>query len=65
MISIVAFEDNDRTKATQAYVEFVSEMNALLAETKDFEYNPISIDDLGDVAAEGKFSVIFKLIKED
>lgn len=65
MISIVAFEDKDRKKATQAYVEFVSEMNALLAETKDFEYNPISIDDLGDVAAEGKFSVIFKLIKED
>jgi len=65
MISIVAFEDNDRTKATQAYVEFVTEMNALLAETKEFEYNPISIDDLGDISAEGRFNLIFQLIKED
>lgn len=65
MISIVAFEDDNRTKATQAYVEFVTEMNALLAETKEFEYNPISIDDLGDISAEGRFNLIFQLIKED
>jgi uncharacterized protein YrzB (UPF0473 family) len=65
MISIVAFEDNDRTKATEAYVTFVTEMNSLLAEEKEFEYNPISIDDLGDISAEGRFNLIFKLIKED
>jgi hypothetical protein len=65
MISIVAFEDNDRTKATEAYVTFVTEMNALLAETKEFEYNPISIEDLGDISAEGRFNLIFQLIKED
>jgi uncharacterized protein YrzB (UPF0473 family) len=65
MISIVAFEDNDRTKATEAYVTFVTEMNSLLAEEKEFEYNPISIDDLGDISAEGRFSLIFQLIKED
>jgi uncharacterized protein YrzB (UPF0473 family) len=65
MISIVAFEDNDRTKATEAYVTFVTEMNSLLAEEKEFEYNPISIDDLGDISAEGRFNLIFQLIKED
>lgn len=65
MISIVAFEDAERTKATEAYVSFVSEMNALLAEEKEFEYNPISIDELGDISAEGRFNLIFKLIKED
>lgn len=65
MISIVAFEDNERTKATEAYVTFVTEMNSLLAEEKEFEYNPISIDDLGDISAEGRFNLIFQLIKED
>lgn len=65
MISIVAFEDTERTKATEAYVLFVSEMNALLAEEKEFEYNPLSIDELGDTSSEGRFNVIFKLIKED
>jgi hypothetical protein len=65
MISIVAFEDEDRTKATEAYVTFVTEMNSLLAEEREFDYNPISIDDLGDISAEGRFNLIFKLIKED
>lgn len=65
MISIVAFEDAERTKPTEAYTEFVKEMNSLLSEEKEFEYNPISINDLGDVSAEGRFSLIFKLIKED
>lgn len=64
MISIVAFEDAERTKPTEAYTEFVKEMNSLLSEEKEFEYNPISIDDLGDVSAEGRFNLIFKLIKE-
>jgi hypothetical protein len=64
MISIVAYEDAERTKATEAYAAFVSEMNALLAEEKEFEYNPLSIDELGDVAAEGRFDVVFRLIKE-
>ena len=65
MISIVAFEDAERTKPTEAYTEFVKEMNSLLSEEKEFEYNPVSIDDLGDVSAEGRFNLIFKLIKED
>jgi hypothetical protein len=65
MISIVAFEDAERTKATEAYVSYVTEMNALLAEEKEFEYNPVSLDDLGDASSEGRFNIIFKLIKED
>ena len=65
MISIVAFEDEARTKPTEAYIEFVKEMNVLLAEEREFEYNPISIDDLGDISSEGRFNLIFKLIKED
>ena len=65
MISIVAFEDQDRTKATEAYIKFVTEMNTLLAEEKEFDYNPISIEELGDISAEGRFNLIFKLIKED
>ena len=65
MISIIAFEDEDRTKATEAYVTFVTEMNSLLAEEKEFDYNPISIEELGDISAEGRFNLIFKLIKED
>lgn len=65
MISIVAFEDAERTKATEAYVSYLSEMNVLLAEEKEFEYNPISLEDLGDASSEGRFNIIFKLIKED
>ena len=65
MISIVAFEDQDRTKATEAYIKFVTEMKTLLAEEKEFDYNPISIEELGDISAEGRFNLIFKLIKED
>ena len=65
MISIVAFEDQDRTKATEAYIKFATEMNTLLAEEKEFDYNPISIEELGDISAEGRFNLIFKLIKED
>jgi hypothetical protein len=65
MVSIVAFEDAERTKATEAYSIFVKEMNSLLSEEKEFEYSPISIEELGDIEAEGRFNLIFKLIKED
>ena len=64
-ISIVAFEDEAKTKPTEEYITFVNEMNVLLSEEREFEYNPISIDDLGDISAEGRFNLIFKLIKED
>lgn len=64
-VSIVAFEDEDRTKPSAEYISFVNEMNALLAEEKEFEYSAISIDDLGDIEVEGRFNLIFKLIKED
>lgn len=64
MISIVAFEDNDRTKPTPAYLDFIKEMDSLFAEEKEFEYNPVlTIDDLGTISSEGRFNVIFKLIK--
>jgi hypothetical protein len=64
-ISIVAFEDNDRTKPTKEYISFVSEVNALLAEEKEFEYNPLSLEELGDISSEGRYNLIFKLIKEE
>jgi hypothetical protein len=64
-ISIAAFEDEDRTKPTKEYISFVSEMNTLLAEEKDFEYNPLSLEELGDISSEERFNLIFKLIKEE
>jgi hypothetical protein len=64
-ISIAAFEDEDRTKPTKEYISFVSEMNTLLAEEKDFEYNPLSLEELEDISSEERFNLIFKLIKEE
>jgi hypothetical protein len=64
-ISIVAFDDEDRTKPTKEYISFVSEINALLAEEKEFEYNPLSLQELEDISSEGRYNLIFKLIKED
>jgi hypothetical protein len=64
-ISIAAFEDNDRTKPTKEYISFVSEINALLAEEKEFEYNPLSLEELEDISSEGRYNLIFKLIKEE
>ena len=64
-ISIVAFDDEDRTKPTKEYISFVSEMNALLAEEKEFEYNPLSLEELQDISSEGRYNLIFKLIKEE
>ena len=64
-ISIVAFDDEDRTKPTKEYISFVSEVNSLLAEEKEFEYNPLSLEELGDISSEGRYNLIFKLIKEE
>ena len=64
-ISILAFEDEARTKPTKEYISFVSEINALLAEEKEFEYNPLSLEELAEISTDGRYNLIFKLIKEE
>lgn len=57
---VVKFKNDEQA------ANFSKEVNALLEEEREFEYNPvISFDDLSKIKTNECYRVLFKLIKED
>jgi hypothetical protein len=64
-IFIKPFLDEEGKEQNPDFISFSKEMNDLLLEEKEFDYNPIPLDDLAEISTEGRYNLIFKLIKED
>lgn len=64
-IFIKPFLDEEGKETNPDYAKFSEEMAALLEEEREFDYNPVSLEELGDISSEGRYNLIFKLIKED
>lgn len=64
-VSITPFLDKESKELNPDFTKFSQEMNELLLEEKEFDYNPIPLDDLAEISTEGKYNLIFKLVKED
>lgn len=64
-IYIKPFLDEEGKEVNPDFEKFSEEMGALLGEEKEFDYNPISLKELSDVSSNGRYSLIFKLVKED
>jgi hypothetical protein len=59
------FLDKESKEVNPDFELYSKEMNELLLEEKEFEYNPIPLDDLGEISTEGRYNLVFKLVKED
>jgi hypothetical protein len=59
------FLDKESKEVNPDFELYSKEMNELLLEEKEFDYNPIPLDDLAEISTEGRYNLIFKLIKED
>ena len=64
-IFIKPYLDEENKEINPDFTKFSQEMNELLLEEKEFEYNPIPLDDLAEISTEGRYNLIFKLVKED
>ena len=64
-IYIKPFLDEGGKEVNPDYTKFSEEMAALLEEEREFDYNPVSLEELGDISTEGRYGLIFKLVKED
>ena len=63
--SIPMWEDEEQTIEHPDFVEFKKQYDALLLEEKEFEYNPLSIEDIEDIKSDERYDLVFRLIKED
>lgn len=59
------FLDKEGKEVNPDFELYSKEMNELLLEEKEFDYNPIPLDDLAEISTEGRYNLIFKLVKED
>lgn len=64
-IYVRPFLDKEGKEPNPDSAKFSEEMTPLLEEEKEFEYNPISLSELGDVCSDIRYNLIFKLVKED
>lgn len=64
-VEVKPFLDDENKELNPEFTKFSEEMNELLLEEKEFDYNPIPLDDLGEISTEGRYNLIFKLVKED
>jgi hypothetical protein len=64
-VEVKPFLDEENKELNPEFTKFSQEMNELLLEEKEFDYNPIPLDDLADISTEGRYNLIFKLVKED
>jgi hypothetical protein len=64
-IFIKPYLDEENKEINPDFTKFSQEMNELLLEEKEFDYNPIPLDDLAEISTEGRYNLIFKLVKED
>jgi uncharacterized membrane protein YheB (UPF0754 family) len=64
MVSINAFEDEERTKINPKFIEFQDKYGELLLEKKEINYSPLSLKDVEDISSEDNYTILFKLIEE-
>ena len=62
--SIPMYEDEDKKVEHPSWIEFKKQYDALLAEEKEFEYNPLSLKDIKDIKSDERYDLVFRLIKE-
>lgn len=43
-------------------IQYYEELNELLSQEKEIEYNPLSVSDLAKIESSGNYRVIFKLV---
>jgi hypothetical protein len=64
-VEVKPYLDDEGKELNPEFTKFSEEMNELLLEEKEFDYNPIPLDDLAEISTEGRYNLIFKLVKED
>ena len=64
-VEVKPFLDEEGKELNPEFTKFSEEINELLLEEKEFDYNPIPLDDLAEISTEGRYNLIFKLVKED
>jgi hypothetical protein len=64
-IVVPMWEDEAQTIEHPDFAEFKKQYEALSLEEKEFEYNPLSIEDLKDIKTDQRYDLVFRLIKED
>lgn len=64
-VFIKTFLDEDTKEINPDWTSFSKEVSELLSEEKEFDYNPIPLEDLAEISSENRYNLIFKLVKED
>ena len=64
-VFIKTFLDEEKKEINPDWTSFSKEVNELLSEEKEFDYNPIPLEDLAEISSEGRYNLIFKLVKEE
>jgi hypothetical protein len=63
--SIPMWADEEQKAEHPDFTEFKKQYDALLVEEKEFEYNPLSVEDIKDIKSDQRYDLVFRLIKED
>jgi hypothetical protein len=63
--SVPMWEDEAQTIEHPNFSDFKKQYDALLLEEKEFEYNPLSVEDIKDIKSDQRYDLVFRLIKED
>ena len=63
-VSIPMFIGEDQTEENPNFTEFKAQYDALLNDEKEFEYTPLSIEELKDIKTDSRYDLVFRLIKE-
>jgi hypothetical protein len=64
-ITIPVYSDEENKVDNPDFIEFKEQYDALLADEKEFEYTPLSFEDLKDIKTDERYDLVFRLIKED
>jgi hypothetical protein len=64
-VFIKTFLNEETKEINPDWTSFSKEVNELLSEEKEFDYNPIPLEDLAEISSEGRYNLIFKLVKEE
>ena len=62
--SIPMYSDEEGKVENPNFTEFKSQYDALMVDEKEFEYTPLSIEDLMDIKTDSRYDLVFRLIKE-
>jgi hypothetical protein len=63
--SIPVYSDEENKIENPDYAEFKAQYDALLVDEKEFEYTPLSFNDLKEIKTDERYDLVFRLIKED